>query len=390
MDPSILEFLSAPVAGFEVDALLKDVQDSIHEEALVSINGNGLDEQIAPLSHEDDSYAQTLYNITKNVTGTYEEDEDGLENPEIFLDSPMEKSLEFLWDYPVSLGQDEDQGPHQNVDTSSFQTIQRELGRSKVDIKEKELSESNNGSAALSRKSKSTKVSKDTLSVGSFTGDEILLEQILRGFEGDFGTASNSVPQSGGPKRGRPENQIDVGSRALEKLFKEWRNDFKKKLMADQRSDARTATVVRFIKKIPDVFLKYIGSKCQYKSKEIYKVVRAYLKSFVQGFIYHVGKEDYPNMLELFLHYITLCFPDSKVTTILKILKNQASISEDDYKTLIDHLKIRKSASKNSFQKLYRANCCLRTICSSNLVKMPNLSPKDRVQVANIIKSLGA
>lgn len=164
------------------------------------------------------------------------------------------------------------------------------------------------------------------------------------------------MQKTGGPKRGRPENQIDLSNKAMHRLHKKWISELKMKLKNDQRSDARTATVCRFIKKSPDIFLKYIGSKCQYKSREVYKVVRSYLKSFVQGFICYLGLEDYPHKFELFLDYITLCFPDTKVKSILEILKNQTSISLDAYKTLIGHLKIRKSASKKSFQELYRVN----------------------------------
>lgn len=68
-------------------------------------------------------------------------------------------------------------------------------------------------------------------------------------------------------KRGRPEYIKDCDDPILDDLLNQWEKELERRLCREQRSDALFASVGRYIKKIPDLFLKYIGSKCQYKSK---------------------------------------------------------------------------------------------------------------------------
>jgi hypothetical protein len=107
-------------------------------------------------------------------------------------------------------------------------------------------------------------------------------------------------------KRGRPESSIDCNPAKLKKLMYNWEKGLIKRLERGQRSDAKFATVSRYIKKLPDIFLKYIGSKCQYKSKEIRVVLRAYLKSFLKGFISMFPCPNNIGYEELFYDYIIL------------------------------------------------------------------------------------
>ena len=62
-------------------------------------------------------------------------------------------------------------------------------------------------------------------------------------------------------RRGRPEDIKDCSEKALKELMRGWEEELIKRLGRDQRSDAFFASVGRYIKKIPDLFLKYIGSK---------------------------------------------------------------------------------------------------------------------------------
>ena len=59
----------------------------------------------------------------------------------------------------------------------------------------------------------------------------------------------------------------DTRPEVLECLLTKWELELDKRLKRDQRSDAQFASVGRYIKKLPDIFLKYVGSKCQYKSR---------------------------------------------------------------------------------------------------------------------------
>ena len=68
-------------------------------------------------------------------------------------------------------------------------------------------------------------------------------------------------------KRGRPEDVKDTRPIVLMNLLNRWEAELDRRLTRDQRSDAQFASVGRYIKKLPDIFLKYVGSKCQYKSR---------------------------------------------------------------------------------------------------------------------------
>mmetsp|Transcript_16524 Transcript_16524/g.19097 ORF Transcript_16524/g.19097 Transcript_16524/m.19097 type:complete len:185 (+) Transcript_16524:348-902(+) len=106
-------------------------------------------------------------------------------------------------------------------------------------------------------------------------------------------------------KRGRPEYKKDLTPIALKNLLNKWERELAVRLKRDQRSDALFASVGRYIKKIPDIFLKYIGSKCQFKSKDIRVVLKAYLKCFLKGFLVMFPKHE-NNYEDLFFDFILL------------------------------------------------------------------------------------
>lgn len=136
----------------------------------------------------------------------------------------------------------------------------------------------------------------------------------------------------------------------------------KNRLKRSQRSDASFASISRYIKKIPDIFLKYIGSKCQYKSRDIRVVVRSYLKSFLDGFIKIFKCPQHIDLIEYFIDYIILCYPETKVYTILKILHEENTINEAKYNDKVEQLGLRVKASKISFQELHKRNVCFQAI----------------------------
>lgn len=186
---------------------------------------------------------------------------------------------------------------------------------------------------------------------------ETLVSQIKRGLKGDFETlTSKRINQSGLKKRGRPEEEKDTSISVLRMKYSAWQELLVTKAKKNQRSDAKTASIARHIKKMSDYFLKHIGSKCQYKSKDLSAVVRSYLKSFMTGFVKFFKLQKYSDLFTLFLDFIVLCFPESKVTEIVKELKNQNCLSEGESIHLLSQLTIRKSASKASFTNLYDAN----------------------------------
>jgi len=163
-------------------------------------------------------------------------------------------------------------------------------------------------------------------------------------------------------KRGRPETIKDCHPQILKSLLNKWEKEIKVKLEKDQRSDAQFATVGRYVKKIPDVFLKYVGSKCQFKSQDVRVVLRSYLKTFTKGFIKMFPWPKNVNINDLFLDFIILCFPESKVEEILVNLLQEGEITHAIYESKMDQVEIRIKASKLCYKDLARANVCLRVI----------------------------
>mmetsp|Transcript_808 Transcript_808/g.678 ORF Transcript_808/g.678 Transcript_808/m.678 type:complete len:172 (+) Transcript_808:470-985(+) len=167
-----------------------------------------------------------------------------------------------------------------------------------------------------------------------------------------------------------------------------WEKELRKRLKRDQRSDAFFASVGRYIKKIPDLFLKYIGSKCQYKSRDIRIVLRSYLRCFLQGFLTMFPLPDSMDFLNVFLDFCILSFPDSKITKILSLLKDEGSIDEAIYKTKLTSLKIRVRASKMSYKALIDQNDCLKLICSILKNHFTLIDGDDERKIENVLEFL--
>ena len=203
--------------------------------------------------------------------------------------------------------------------------------------------------------------------------------QIEQGLEGIFELSSKASSQDPNKKRrGRPEANKDLSNEKLQSLFEDSIKDLDLKISEkSQRSDARTATINRHVKKFSDKFLKHIGSKCKYKSKHIEEVMQSYLKAFYLGFcpfFQIIGKDE---MREMFYHFIVLCFPEQKVKTIFETLVEEGYISEGKGSAMIGQLAKRKAAQKKSFQLLYKNNSCFRVIVKTVLNTLKDEINKD-------------
>lgn len=242
--------------------------------------------------------------------------------------------------------------------------------------------------------SKKKKTSKSFLACDEISTDATsdcssdISDQILRGLNGDFSLTGEDNEATPTKRRGRPEIIKDVSQETLGDYFRDFTLVLLMKGSSDQRIDAKTASVARQLKKVSDVFLKHIGSKCQYKSKKLNVVVRAYLKSFVLGFCKYFHLEDAPNKEELFLHYIALCFPESKVRRIIDCLVKQGFKPCEYFEPIKASLKLRKLAAKWSFQELFKANSCFKIIESEIIVLAPELNPSASKDTLEILKKL--
>ena len=196
-----------------------------------------------------------------------------------------------------------------------------------------------------------------------------LIDQLRRGiFDEDFRIDPNKVVDPAQRRRGRPENEVDMSPEALKKLVDGVRKGLLNKVKSKQRSDARTASICRHLAKLPDHFLKALGSKCRYKSSDVSEVLSSYVKAFV-GFIrfYEVTVEkvgeDY--LIQMFFDFIVLKFPENKVRTMLSFFKKEGLLSVSDVFSYSAILKERKSASKKSFRFLFTQNKAFQ-ICIKN------------------------
>lgn len=188
-------------------------------------------------------------------------------------------------------------------------------------------------------------------------------------------------------KRGRPEFKKDLAPDALKTLLVSWEQELSKRLKREQRSDALFASVGRYIKKIPDIFLKYIGSKWQFKSKCIKTVLKAYLKWFLKGFLIMFPKHEI-DIIDLFYDFILLCFPESKATEIFEKLLNEGTINQEEFLLKKKQLKIRVKASKKSYKRLYRDNRCFQIIWQNLPSHFTFLNGEDRRKIDNVLHYL--
>jgi hypothetical protein len=187
-----------------------------------------------------------------------------------------------------------------------------------------------------------------------------LTEQLMRGiFKRDFRIDPTKSLDPSHKRRGRPENAVDMSPANLKRLIAGVRKGLVEKVKNNQRSDARTASICRHLAKIPDHFLKALGSKCRFKSNLVPEVLSSYIKAYI-GFIdfYEVTEEkvgrDY--LIKMFFDFICLKFPDNKVKAMLSFFVEEGLLSESDVSLYSAFLELRKSASKKSFQYVFKEN----------------------------------
>jgi hypothetical protein len=218
-----------------------------------------------------------------------------------------------------------------------------------------------------------------------------LTDQLRRGiFEEDFRIDPNKVVDPTQRRRGRPENEVDMSPVALKRLIDNVTKGLVNKVKGEQRSDARTASICRHLAKIPDHFLKALGSKCRYKSSDVSEVLSSYVKAFV-GFIrfYKVTVEEVGEdyLTSMFFDFISLKFPENKVKAMISFFKEEGLLSVSDVSSYSAILKERKSASKKSFRLLFEKNKAFQ-ICIKNTQMFLHGDLKAPEVISKVLESL--
>jgi hypothetical protein len=211
--------------------------------------------------------------------------------------------------------------------------------------------------------------------------------QILRSInESNYIQASRFASEDTNKSYGRPEVRKTLTEDEANELLKKHFSG-KELLKKDQRSDAKNTTSIRHIKKFPDAILKKIGSKCQYKSKELDTALRQYILCFMEGYQKFYNHDPSENMIERFFDFVVLSFPESKVYAILKILERKSFLSHIlDYKSLKEQVVIRNYSSKRMLGYLYSSNRCLQHI--SNILLKKNNCIELPIAVKKLLEDL--
>jgi len=111
-------------------------------------------------------------------------------------------------------------------------------------------------------------------------------------------------------------------------------------------------------------------------------VTESYCNAFVLGFLPYFGLHPDVSKFDLFLDFVVLYFPQSKVQTILNELVKEKSLSRERFDALKSQFKIRKLTSKALFHELYLCNSSFKLIITkvlANLSRM-NLSKEDIIE----------
>ena len=171
-------------------------------------------------------------------------------------------------------------------------------------------------------------------------------------------------------KKGRPKKERDISKKVIKEVFKDHLKTLCIKLKKEHRSDSKNAIVFRSIKCLPDDILKSVCSAAEYKHKDTKIVFASYFKAYI-AFISCFGSFN-DDILQGFIDFILLKFPETRVYEIIDNLEAYCSISnvilsnqnfsKHVFEKIREQLKIRTRASKAIFNQLYKLNSCYKFI----------------------------
>mmetsp|Transcript_7203 Transcript_7203/g.6389 ORF Transcript_7203/g.6389 Transcript_7203/m.6389 type:complete len:190 (+) Transcript_7203:711-1280(+) len=153
--------------------------------------------------------------------------------------------------------------------------------------------------------------------------------------------------------------------------------------MKKNRPDAQIASLPRFWKKTPTIFLHYIGSKCKYKSRDPLLFAREWMKVFLKCFcpLYEIE----PNIelrIRLFLDSIILSLPDVKVLVVIELFYDKDSEEYKNYLYQLDHL--RREVSKIKMIELYNRNSFFKLVAD----KYSSFIPEKSTDLKKVTKEI--
>ena len=189
--------------------------------------------------------------------------------------------------------------------------------------------------------------------------------------------------------KGCLENMKDLDEDTIEEIILNCFCKVQPKDGQEQRIDSRRISIARKLRKIPDSMLKHLKSNYMYMNLNFNLVIESYCYVFVFGFLLYFGLHPDVSKFDLFLNFILLYFPESKVTKILNELLKAKSLSKKKFDNLLAQFEKRTCTPQRMAHKLYLCNPSFDLIITKayeNLSRM-NLSEKDIIEkiLRNII-----
>ncbi|CAI2370982.1 unnamed protein product [Moneuplotes crassus] len=193
----------------------------------------------------------------------------------------------------------------------------------------------------------------------------------------------------GKKSRGRPRLIKDVSEEALWKQVIDRFSRRANKRVERQRTDARNTSMCRNFKSVVDYILKYVGSKCRYKSNKIENYIESYAEAFAVGFVPIIfGGQSTLNKVKTFCEFIVFSYPAPKVKTILGKCMDEGLLHEAEYESLMSQLKERKNSSMSNFKKLASENSCFERLLLKILSKLPLMNLNDEEGYKKVLEKV--
>ena len=171
-------------------------------------------------------------------------------------------------------------------------------------------------------------------------------------------------------KPGRPKHTYDTSFETITWFFKKYINNLQSLIEGNyskKRSDTFRFTVFSYLKKLPIKLREICCSVSDPKSKWFDIYLDAFLSPFINWFIpFFKDSESDSSKLQLFLHFICICFPEDKWNQVLKRISLEGSIEESDLNQIRIGLQLRKGKSKKDISSFIASNPCFFNLMFKN------------------------
>ena len=148
----------------------------------------------------------------------------------------------------------------------------------------------------------------------------------------------------------RPDPVENVTSILMDKTIKPIRKLFSGK----KRTDSALTGLFRLLLKVPLVLLHKFTTKNYYKSSKNESWLISYIAIFKKCFLVLFPEGMEQGLLEAFITFNIMHFPQHRVELFINSLKDEAFISEEDCKRYLSLINLRRKTTKGSIKEYYQ------------------------------------